>query len=48
LVEIVECNDGIVEHEDCFGDPKRVFQGSFSFGFKVFDAVVRYVSDCTA
>jgi hypothetical protein len=48
LEEVVEANDGLEEHEEAFRDVENVFQRACDLGFKVADAVIADIADCTA
>lgn len=48
LVEVVEGDDGVEEHEEGFGNLEDVFHGAGGAGFEVPNAVVAHVADCTA
>lgn len=48
LEEVVDCYDGVEEHEEALRDLEDVLHGACGLGLEVFDAVVADISDGTS
>lgn len=48
LVEVVEGDDGVEEHEEGFGNLQDILHGASGARFEVSDAVITHVANCTA